>query len=204
MKKQESPGFSRGEHVKMDPREAIKLANEHVSIIDACNMVGMELGDFTASSMKVYCPWGHVTHMDGGMSKSMRVYPETNSAFCFASCGYLTPVKMIALDRDVSEEEAAEILLTEINYVPPDYMSKWNALIAEQIPVNTSALAEALKVACARMTEDWDDVQFDDEISTKLVQCLGLLPKVQTNEDADKWLDVSKIVMKTVLQGLKS
>lgn len=181
--------------------ELIELANERMGIVAACNHIGMGLPDHLSSSMKVDCPFGSLYHLDGGTSRSMRVYAETNSAWCFAGCGYFTPVRLIADDKDISEQDAAEHILDITHYVPPDFESQWDALMAEVPPVNTASLAEALKVACARMAHDWEELQFSSEVSSKLTACFALLPQLQTPEQAQKWLDVSKFVMQSVLQN---
>lgn len=183
----------------MEPRELIELANQRVSIVDACNMANMDVGDYARAAMKVYCPFGEVYHHDGGMTKSMRIYPETNSAWCFAGCGYFSPVKMVAWYKDLSEEAAAESLLVQTNYVPEDYISQWDALLGETPTVDTASLAEALKVACSRICPDWDVLQFEEGVSLKLNQCLELLPKVKTKEDAVKWMEVTKHAMRAEL-----
>jgi len=181
--------------------ELLKTANERVSITAACNMIGMNVSDYAAASMKVYCPFGEIFHQDGGMSKSMRIYTESNSAFCFAGCGYFDPVKLISTKRDIPEEAAAEALLEETGYVAPNYQDQWDALMSEKPVVNTADLAEALKVACSRMVPNWEERQFDELVSHKLAQCLDLLRKVHTDDDATNWLDVTKKVMKATMKA---
>lgn len=179
----------------------IQLANERMSIIDACNELGMDVFDFSVASLKVHCPFEQISHPDGGQSKAMRIYPGTNSAWCFACQQYFTPVKLIAMDKDISEQEAAMYILDKTNYVAPDYLSQWEALTEQKIELDTDALAEALKVACRRMTPDWEERQFDDDVSNKLRRCLGMLPKLKTPEDASKWLVVAKQAMSQTLGG---
>jgi len=181
--------------------ELLRIANERVSITKACNMIGMNVSDYAAASMKVYCPFGEIFHQDGGMSKSMRIYAESNSAFCFAGCGYYDPVKLISTSRDISEEDAAEALLEETGYVAPNYQDQWDALMSEKPVVDTADLAEALKVACARMVPNWEERQFDEAVSHKLTQCLALLRKVHTDDDATNWLSITKKVMKATMEA---
>lgn len=177
----------------------IRLANERMSITWACREVGVEIPDFSIASLKTYCPWGHLTHADGGLSKALRVYPASNSAWCFDCREFFTPTKLIAKDRDISEEQAAEWILEVTGYVSPDYKSRWDAVTSDKIAIDTDALAEALKIACARFDPDWEERQFEDEVSVKLRQCLSLLSKVRNQEDADKWLRVTKLAMQEVL-----
>lgn len=183
----------------MELRSAIQIANERVSITDALDMVGASVGQYAAASMKLYCPFGHVFHQDGGAERAMRVYTDTNSAYCFAGCGYFSPVKLVSMFREISEEQAAEALLIETNYVAPDYESVWDDLMNSKPTVDTASLAEALKVACSRMDPRWDETQFEEPLSGKLTQCLGLLPKVHTQEDATKWMAITKEVMRSAI-----
>lgn len=175
------------------------LANERMTIIEACNELGMEILGH-AGNMKFYCPFGDIYHMDGGRSKAFRVYEHTNSAYCFACQKAFTPVGLIAMDRDLTYREAAEWILEKTNYIPPDYELRWDAITA---PVKEKAdadgLAEALKLACRRMDPAFETRQFDERVAHKLQQCLGLLRKIETDEQAREWLAVSKLAMQKVL-----
>lgn len=183
----------------VEEKSVIDLANERVTIIEACNMLGMGVMDFSIASLKVWCPFGHLYHADGGTTKAMRIYPATNSAWCFACNIYFTPVKLIAMDRGIPDVQAAESILESTNYVPPDFEARWNALIEAKPTVNTDDLAEALKVACSRMVPDWDERQFDESVAYKLRQCLALLRKVKSDEDATLWLSITKKIMHRTL-----
>lgn len=187
----------------MTPADVIQTANDRLTITVACNMIGMDVDAGVATSMKLYCPFGEIYHQDGGMSKSFRVYPETNSAWCFAGCGYFNPVRLVAWDRDLTDLQAAEAILIETNYVPENYESKWEDLVQEREFVDTPSLSQALVTACHRMSPDWDTLQFDSFVAKRLNQCLGLLPKVRTAYDADLWLGASREVMSRALEGRK-
>lgn len=186
---------------ELEPKERIKLANEQMSIATACRFIGMSMGDFDVYSVKTYCPFGELMHEDGGRSKAFRVYPGTNSAWCFACQAYYTPVKLVAMDRDVSEIEAAEVILEETGFVAPDFASRWDAAITPTHATDLDGLANALKTACARMVPDWEARQFDEDVAAKLHQCLAISAKVTTDEEAREWLRVTKIAMKSVLKG---
>lgn len=179
----------------MEGDELVTLANERVTIFQAFRMIGMEVGDVSHTSMKLYCPFGDMYHYDGGSSKSLRIYSETNSAWCFAGCGYFDPVKLIALKRDLTQRQAAEALLDETGYVKPNFSDQWDALMNEQPVIDTTSFAEALKVACSRMVPDWEERQFTPRVSALLSRCLALLSKVRSAEDGDKWLSTTKLAM---------
>ncbi len=182
-----------------EEKTLIDIANERMSIIEACNLLGMDIPDFSVKSMKVHCPFGYLFHADGGHSRAFAIYPGTNTAYCFAGCGFFNPVRLVAMDKNVPDLQAAEMILEQTSYVAPDYEARWTALVETRPLVNQDTLAEALKVACARMVPDWDEAQFETAVSTKLRQCLALLPKVKTEEDATKWLAITKKVMQMTL-----
>lgn len=177
----------------------VQLANERYTIIQALNQLGVDVLDFSISSLKVYCPFGNIMHEDEGRTKAMRVYPGTNSAYCFACQTYYTPVKLIAMDKGISEYDAAVFILEATNYVAPDYASRWAKLTEESTKLNTDDLVEALKVACARMAADWEDRQFEPDVAKKLSRCLAALRGVKTDADATKWLTTTKLVMSQAL-----
>lgn len=182
-----------------DVRERIQLANERMSIIEACRFIGMGLGDFEIASVKTYCPFGELLHEDGGRSKAFRVYPATNSAYCFACVKAYRPVSLIAADRDVPEAIAAEIVLEETGYVAQDFQARWDAVSAQQTVVDRDALAEALKTYCARVEPNWEARQLDEDIAEILRKCLTASRNVASDSDAREWLAVTKQVMANAL-----
>jgi hypothetical protein len=185
----------------MKPRELISLANSRMSITRVCNMLGVSVGDFTYGSIKTYCPFGQIWHTDGGTSKAFRIYAATNSCYCFAGCGMFTPVTLLAKARDQSPAEVAEWILAETGYVPPDYVSQWEALTSAPTEVDRDALSEALKYACAGMDPAWEDKQFEQPVAATFTACLALLPKVTTASEATTWLAATKTAMRRVLGG---
>lgn len=174
----------------------IKLARELMTIAEACVEVGM--GD-VSNLAKTYCPFGQVLHTDGGRSRAFKVYPETNTAYCFACQKVYDPVSLIATERDISYRAAAELILEMKAYVAPDYLTRWDALTKETVDVDHEALQDALKLACSRMVSDWATRQFEDRVASKLSQCLALARKVKNDEDGRKWLDMTKQAMRQAL-----
>ena len=173
------------------------LANSRMTIATACTLAGMDVDEHYTG--KLYCPFGEIFHLDGGSSKAFRVYSGDNSAWCFAGCGYFTPVRMVAKVKDFSDAEAAQWILDQTNYVPPDYESQWAALMAAPVLVDTDGLSAALMVSCARVDPRWEDRQFDPDIAASLRRCLEMLPKVKTPDDATQWLSVTKQFMHRAL-----
>lgn len=177
--------------------ERIKLANERMSIVQACHEIGMWTPDIPGA-MKMNCPFEDIWHSDGGRARAFRIYEDTNSAYCFACQQYYNPVKLISLERDISEEQAAEVILELTGYAEPSVDEAWAEVTREQ-EFSTETLPEALKVACQRISPAWETRQFEESVATKFRQCLGLLPKVRSEADATLWLDTSRKIMRNVL-----
>jgi hypothetical protein len=176
-----------------DDRSDIQIANEYVGIVDAASLSGVDNADFGRA--KLYCPFGEFYHSDEGRTPALRIYADTNSAWCFACSKYFTPVGMYALAHDLSPEDAAERLLEISGYVRPTIDARWEAITNLRESVDTTALADALRVACNRMTKNWESLQYEEDVSTMFRKCLQLLPKVQTEEQATKWLASTKQIM---------
>lgn len=181
--------------------ELVKLANELVDIRLACTLVGMEVPEIIGDSVKLRCPFGTFYHSDGGIRPAFRVYPRSNSAFCFSCSATYKPVNLISMAYGDDYEDAAAYLLRQIDYrgLSPDDM--WNSLEETGAPPDTASLGQALRTYCSSISPDWDDAQFSTIIATRLGNCLSLLDKVNTDEDAKKWLSATKKIMSKVLKG---
>lgn len=171
-------------------RSAVSTADEEVSILGLLRRLDVFVPDVQpGKSHKIYCPFGHV-HIDHGLAKAMRVYPDTNSCYCFAGCGYFRPSSLAAQAWDVSVREAAERLLEEIGYQEPTAERETEARL------DFSALSEALRMYCSSFP-GWDVLQYDSAVASALDRCLALLPAVSSADEAREWLEACKLVMKT-------
>ncbi len=179
----------------------IALANEHVPIVTACRLVGVDLPEDggLARSRKTFCPFGELYHSDGGAEPAMRIYPDSNSAWCFRCAAYLTPVKLAAQAWDQDWATAAAVLLDRIGYRPPSLAERWAAAVAVVPAPDTTLLAEALKVYCARHDPQWSTDQFAPDVAGQLARCLTLLDRVGDDEDAARWLAGTKRAMRAFL-----
>lgn len=175
-------------------RSAVAIANEQYSIIAACRAVGLELPEIPMGrSVKVHCPFGF-QHVDMGHETAFRVYADTNTAFCFAGCGYFTPVWLISTATDKRPAEVAADLLAEIGYRPLDLLERFST--AEQDPApDKASLRAALQMYCERTLPMWEELQFNAVVAFKLGKCLALLDRVVTSDDAWLWLSVAKQAM---------
>lgn len=177
--------------------ENIARANERVSILEVFELIGNPI----YSSAKNYCPFGPVTHADGGASPALRAYPDTNSAYCFACAEAWRPVQLLAKARDISEDEAAMVLLESSGYIPVSVDDRLEELLADDTPaVDADSLAQALSTYCLRIHPRWKSLQFEDEVAEAYQQCLAPLVLVHTPKDAQTWLTVTKRKMSQILE----
>jgi len=174
----------------------ITQMNEEVVFAAVCRMVGMEVPDGipAGGSVKVHCPFGF-HHRDRGAEAAFRVYPDSNSGYCFAGCGYFSSVSLAATSWDCSLEDAARRLQETFEIRSTQVSWEQAAQPVEEPAVDTAALAQALHSFCSRTFPDWENAQFQPGPSDTLHKCLRLLGKVSSSEDAYKWLSVAKQAM---------
>ena len=173
------------------------IANEQVSIAQACRWAGLDLPD-GFGNRKTWCPFG-IAHSDGGREASFRLYEDTNSCFCFACARSWTPVSLMADFWDCGRAEAADKICTMAGIRQAGWQDRWDELRQPAVP-NREALAEALKTWCRRVRgPSWETEQFQPRFSVPLAACLEWLPLVFTGRDADTWLDGCKLALGAVL-----
>lgn len=184
-------------------KSIVETANNKVDIFDACRIIGMAVRPaYDVRSIKTYCPFGEISHSDEGASPAFRIYPNTNSAFCFACQTLFTPAKLASMAWDMPLEEAAERLLTETGYKPLSVEEAWQqALNPPEQPPDLAALGMALRVFCQRQDANWETLQFEPGVSKWLDQCLSLLTYVRTDKEAREWLEGSQNIMRNILRG---
>lgn len=144
---------------------------------------------------KTYCPFGGIYHKD---TRVMSIFEDTNSAYCFLSCGYLTPVRLIEMSKDLTREEAITFAFDHVGYKEPSPEERWDELMSPKFVVDKESLEAALKIYCARIIPDWEVLQFEPKAALLLERCLSALNRVRTSENADKWLVAAKAAMARV------
>lgn len=182
----------------------VDIANEHVSIVTVCHMLGMDLpdGDFL-SRRKVHCPFGALYHSDGGIEATMRIYPDGNYAFCFNCSQSHTPVALVARALDLDWRTAAVRLLDRVGYRPMDAVAAFEQARNYRPALNRALLAESLKTYCRRTCPSWTRRQFERSVAATLDRCLTLLDLVHTPDDVTLWLSRCKEAMSRVLSPSK-
>lgn len=183
-------------------QSSFTLANTEISIADVYALSGNDSVDLSygSSSPKMYCPFGFM-HSDEGYDRAFRMYGESNTAHCFACSRTWTPVSLYGDLKGLSWSESAEALLEEFGIAKENAEDRWNALVEarDTLTFNTSDLAEALRLYCARICPTWEEAQFDKKIATVFNRCLALLAAIQSQEDIDVWRTRTKEIMASVL-----
>jgi hypothetical protein len=176
----------------------VALANRSVPFALACVWTGMEVpGDVAGSGYKTYCPFGELSHDDGGAEPAFRIYPD--HGFCFACGERFSPVKLCALAWDCTPEEAAREMLERAGVADPDYREHWKRLVDWSQPPDMDGLAAALRAFCSGIDPQWKVRQYDKPVADKLAACLRLLALVRTEQDCRAWLAGCKKAMMQVL-----
>lgn len=149
---------------------------------------------------KSWCLFGHLAHPDGGLERALRIYEDTNSAYCFACAKAWRPVSLMAEVWDCTWAEAADRMCQMAGITEPTWQEKWEAL-QQPVPPDTARLGEALKAWCRRVRgPSWELEQTDAWFGVPLAACLGLLPLVTTDPEAREWLDGCKRIMGPLLR----
>jgi len=180
-------------------RNIIALADERVPITTVLGMLGISVDIDTRR--KFPCPFGNIYHSDGGTAAAMRVYPDSNSCYCFSCSAYYTPVMLAARALDMPRQATAVHLLDRIGYRGMDLAAVWREAREYQPPPDKAMLADALKTYCRRVAPRWSSQQFEPAVSRLLMRCFGLLDLVQSPDDATLWLARCKVAMSSMLHG---
>ncbi len=183
----------------MKQRSAVAIANEQVAIEQVFRWCGIYIPEIPEGrTLKIHCPFGEFFHPDKGVKPDMRIYPSTNSAYCF-QCGYFSPVWLACQLWDRQPNDVALDLLQRTGYKPVSIAQLWADSQIASKPVDVAPLGLALRTYCQRIDPDWSTRQFDSDISSTLSRCLSLLSHVTTEADVHSWLETCKLVLKTAL-----
>lgn len=160
-------------------------------------MTNIYVSEFTyGKSIKARCPYADIYHLTEDAGKSMRVYSDTNTGFCYMGCGVLTPVSVYAKLNGMSYKDAAKFLLEKVGHKLKTFDEKWADAVSDYGPVNLQGYREALDEICFQYSNgDWVSMKYSSSISSSFSQLLSILDKAQSYDDADKWLGVAKQFM---------
>jgi hypothetical protein len=190
----------------VDRVKVIRWADEAVSIYDVLEEeFGLTVFRSSVRSPKGHCPFGW-EHPDGGVEKSFRVYPQTNSAFCFAGHGRFGPVRLVALKHGVPLERAAVDLLVAKGLLGVSWRQRWRELLSEAgggreaVPARDGfqELVDALHEALRRHPK-YPQGGVSQRLSEAIVERLSILERLFEEggatvsvEEVQGWFDESK------------
>ena len=182
--------------------DLVRKANEVVSIYAVCDKAGIDYSSYLGSRAKLFCPFGSITHMDGGATRAFRIYEESNTAYCFACSQAYDPVGLYCAITDLSRHDAAEELLAETGWKEETFEEKWARLAEkDETAFDNSYLPEALANYCGRLEPDWVIKQLEEPYSSALAKCNAIARLVSSQEQAMSWLDSSKAYMKGIIDA---
>lgn len=176
--------------------ETIEFANDHVSIVEVLSHCGIIVPDDipVGGSYKTHCPFDF-QHPDGGESAALRVYSGTNSCYCFAESLSMSPTRLWSLHRGITQFAAARDLLSSRG------MEVGHTDNAVDTTLHVEYLAAALSLWCERTIPDWETAQlFNQPVADAFLRCKAVARKVQSEDDVERWLQVSKSLMKSTAQ----
>jgi hypothetical protein len=132
-------------------------------------------------SWKTTCPFGF-EHPDGGVERNMRVY-GSNSAYCFAMHGFLTPVRLVQLRNEVTQRRAARILAEQYGLAKREpYWVRMQQLVLDQATkvqeAGSPTHAVAALQAALERHESYTMRQFDPDVTQAMEVELERLDEV--------------------------
>lgn len=179
-------------------KSVVDIANEEVDIYKVLQMVGVDAYGLYGNNSKIYCPFGPITHMDGGQTRAMRVYLDTGSLYCFACQKYFNPVILWSEYSGLSYEESAEFLLESQGWKPETYESRWDKLTKKR-KFDTSELQNALDLYCLSIHPKWKTIQVNSPYIDVFSKLMTVADNVTNVAQAEKWMEVAKQKMREVL-----
>lgn len=187
----------------MRPKELIRRAETEVRIEDVLKDLFDIDVPYDAGDWKAECPLGY-EHSDGGRSKAMRVYSESNSAWCFSHASKYTPLTLWRLKAEVSRQQGARDLLRfyGINTEPPTVEERWKAL-DDPLPVSQEIDVDSLRellIQYARTLPGYEMGQYDPEaldLMTGLIKTARSFSADASYDTIENWLNTSKRKLET-------
>jgi hypothetical protein len=172
----------------------VDIANRIVPFRKVLGMTNIYVSEFTyGKSIKARCPFADIYHLTEDAGKSMRVYSDTNTGFCYMGCGVLKPVSVYAKLNGVSYNVAAKFLLETVGHKLKTFDEKWQDAVSEDRPLNLEGYREALDEICFHHSQgQWGSIKYATLVSSSFSQLLSILGKAKSYEEADKWLEVAK------------
>lgn len=163
----------------------IEKANREVSIeLVLYHLYGIDV-PASAGSWKSPCPLDH-DHSDGGKTKAMKVFSESNSAWCFSHSRKFTPVSLWMLHTGKTHQKRAAMELMDffdISYRKVSPEERWNQMNSEVKLWDRGLIKSTLTNSIKLLVPDYVDRQYDHEVITLMNSLLAEVDEL--NEDID-------------------
>lgn len=187
------------------PRDLIQRAETEVKIEKVLlDQFGIESVE-DSGGWKTHCPLG-AEHSDGGTSKSMRVYSDSNSAWCFSHSTRFTPVKLWQLRHPGNRVEAAVEMLEHYGFrtTPPTLDERWESLEHEEeevIPEEVGELHDALITFARTTLPNYECHQYRSEVLDIMAKIYAISDHLDLSGPRGsmlEWLEKSKKILTEV------
>ena len=158
-------------------RNIIAQARERVSIVAVLRDLGVDIPSAPEQgiAIRVYCPFGEMSHEDQGRERQMRVYVD-NTAWCFDCNQKYDPVSLTAIHLGCNYTAAARRLLDRVGGAPDPTVSV--------MPSIRAGMVAALGV--------WADVHGVDRTAARYGEVLRSLDALESEDQAQVWLTRAK------------
>ena len=183
----------------MRARELGTLANTKVRIEDVLEKIFHIEAPRDAGTWRVDCP---LKYEHGSSGKSMRVYSDSNTAYCFSHQKQWTPVNLWMLHSGEKRytKAAADLLdFFGVEYRKPTPEDRWNQLNAVVPEINKDKVRNAYFNRLSSHLDAYrQDRQYLDsvvEITSQSLEELNQLPGDSTYATLDDWINRSMIPM---------
>jgi hypothetical protein len=190
----------------LHPRDEspIEIANRIVPLRLVLEWTNIRISEFThGKSVKARCPYADMYHLTEDASKSMRVYSDTNTGYCYMGCGVLTPVSVYAKLNDLSYRSSAYELLEKVGHKFKSFEEKWNLAITPTVDLNLDSYRNALATYCDMWWGSSHDLRYRERVVQAFSQSLEALNKAASETEADQWLEVAKEGMRKLIEKEK-
>lgn len=141
--------------------DALRRVDEAVDIYDVADRYGLGWGENTGKASQVHCP------MHNDSTPSARVYPDSNSGYCWTCQKSFGPIALTASQEGIGWSAAAEMLARRhgVDITPGSDLGEFHRLLniwEDGAPVTPEQLADLRRVVSMqyRATElTWPQTQ---------------------------------------------
>lgn len=188
----------------------VERANSEISIYRVLrDLFDIDVPGEGTRSYKSWCPFGF-EHPDGGVERTWRTYPATNSSYCFNGHGFMPPVRLVSIQKGWPSYRTARYLLEIYGLLKQkNYRERYDEMVVGRETRQESLgaagdLVEALHVAL-KSHPGYVDGQygerFQQEFGVALAGLDGILSGKATEVAVREWFAQAREKLWKVLDG---